>query len=1310
MLELLFPFLGSVFITLLLRRLDKSNVNMKKIKNLIERGERDLSDIVLRKKEELKDKTSEFNLLIFDLDKYISKLKIETQDTKQSLKEIHDSKAKFKDIEFEINSINQITQSVQSQLLFIKDFVSKVDSNYKKVKKIEDRLQDVDEQVNSLLLTFRDNMEDKARDIRFLLEDRLKSFETGFEGYQRQIKDGVLQRCSNMDEDVQRKLQDIESKLKLDAEVISNEISQHLKLGTDHIHNLENKVIILKNQIDVVIPKNISDFYSEVSKQSNELSNSISQLNTEIAGIDNHYKNKYTTLLQDLENQKKLLFDNLLEKAAQIRDSVQRLDLDAIAKKDELIEALRKEASEVENKLEQFNRAYQQNKTQLFEDATKYYADISERIEQFHEGKYSTTLKEFERRSNIVDTMMERLYDDCSQYEQKFNEIAKHTQSRYQEIITDIEGARDYLHKEIITSKEHVSTQLKTIDSSFEDSFQKYIVLFNTKTDSLPHVFEKYEDVLSEKIKDVSNFIDSSVNQYTHNMKDTANSYKQQLLEYCQQMNDEFERVYVNSIKSINEKESNIIAITTDTKDSMSKMKLDSISNFKLSEERFKDQFNSYLSTLNTNVANASIIVKDNLSDAILILKDTANDINKDVLLKTDTFISKLEKQYKEYFDSLKDKINKFNDSYTTDTNKAFEYIEHKEKSIHSFIEGSESRIENLFLNTKELIQNGKIDIEKGLSQMSETHRNKLVEIQDFILVNKENMGHLIKNYQDTIKIEFNTVKNLLSEQGDDWGSKFEKQYNDYFTILKDRIDKFSSIYADDTAKLLKQLEEKESDFRTFAETWESRLESLAIETKDAVHKGKLDLDKQRIEVLETNSRALTDIFEKYKQQTEQRITNLYDLKRDLESKQNSIIEDMRKQKVVFEGDLKILSQEQLHSFEELAKEKGDKIAKDIKDLSIKSVEVIRKDADTAFQKFTEYQREQESTLNDLQVNTQRAEDEIHILQKTIQKVKDETNILEEARDRIQETKEVMFDLTKKMDMVHAKNKELKELSIRMDDLKEVRLKLDAELSLIAGKEVKMNQVHDKLSLMAKVKDELDERTHSLVELKSLVDRLLSDEDKLVTQQHKLNTLLDDFTNYQGMILSTTNSIKEQDINIKNTQESVQATDQFLKKLDIKSQNIASQMQTISTQLLGLEKNESEIEFIRQKFLEIEDLMEDIDRKKEQIESIRHKYENLRTSMTTDLTQMEKIEQNAEQKVKKLAEFITAVHVPSNDPQSTFTKNVIGKSSTTVNKDAIINLGNMGWSADEIANRMKIDIATIQTILSTVPGYRPNMR
>ena len=1342
MIESLFPFFGSIFIMLLFRRFDRNNVNMKKIKRLIELGEKELNHIVLLKKEELKDKTAEFKLLTFDLDKYIQKLKVESSETKQSLQEIQQGKQHFKEIQSDLDALEKVTQSVQSQLIYIKDSLHKVDAHHKKVKKLETRLDTVDEQANRMLNSFKEAIENKAIEAKNVLEDRFKYFATHFESYQKQIKEETIQRTELLDNEIQNKFQEMGVALKNQSEKVHQEICTHLQSSHDKIYSINEQTENLKSQLEVNLPKVLLEFKNEISVKADESSRKLDLLNTEIIHIDNLYKNKYNTLTQDLELQKTSLFDNLKETASKIRDDIQRLDLDAMSKKDELLSALRKEASTVEEKLERFNFVYEESKEKLIEDATNYYQEITDKINNLHEDRSNNFDKDFNKKIQIITNLTEQLEKDSEIYQKQYESFTEQSSEKYEGILVELEEARGYLYKEALSSKENLNQQTKTIQESLEQHFQEYVGFISEQKGALRNIVEEYKEILTNQLDEGESLLETNTSNHINTMKQKVDLYQSALLDRCELVTEEFQKQFQDSLKQIDLKESSIDTCITnwedtienliqEAKESILKVKSEISISLQNGEDKFKDQFEKYVGFIKDRVEKVELFInkqqdifrntclvaetqiREGLDDSLTILKENSNVLDTELNQKNNILLSKLEKQYREYTDSLKEKITKFHDTYINDTSEAIAQIENKEITLKHFIEKWQANIESLSLDTKEFIQSGKKDLEKQREFVIDTNEKSLIQASQYHKEKLSEIENLIKQHEDNLQNEFNSIKTSLLNYGHDCENKLELQSNESINVLKERIDKFSNLYTNDTTRLLKQIDDKESSLKQFAETWESRLETLASETKDSVHKGKLDLENQRIELLESNERALTDIFNNYKEKTDQRINSLYELKRDLEAKQNTVIDELKKHKVNFESDVKNLVQSQLESFENITEEKIEKTSRDFKDLSLKSTENLRKDVDTAIQKFVEYQREQESTLNTVQIETQRAEEEITSLQKAIKQVKDETYILETSKDRITETKEVMNDLTKKMDMVHNKNKELKDLYARMDELKDVRVKLEAEISVISSKEEKINQVHDQLNLMVKIKEELENRNHSLVQLKSLVDRLLTDEDKLDSQQNKLNAILDEFANHQEMLSATIKTIQEQDNSLKNIQSNTQVVEQALKKLDIKSQNITSHIDTISTQLLSIEKSDTEINFIKEKFMEIEDLVEDIDRRKNQIENLRHKYENLRSSMSTDLNQMEKIEQNAEEKVKKLSDIVNAIggvsvvnNISSDTPKNINNSTKSGIKPTT--NDVIIRLGQMGWTAEQINEKIKVDLATVQAILSTSSAVNTN--
>ena len=75
MLEFLWPFLASVAVTLLLRQMDKSNLNLENLKTLWSAAKKN-SGNYKEKKEELKDATTRFDMLLIQSEQQVKLLMI----------------------------------------------------------------------------------------------------------------------------------------------------------------------------------------------------------------------------------------------------------------------------------------------------------------------------------------------------------------------------------------------------------------------------------------------------------------------------------------------------------------------------------------------------------------------------------------------------------------------------------------------------------------------------------------------------------------------------------------------------------------------------------------------------------------------------------------------------------------------------------------------------------------------------------------------------------------------------------------------------------------------------------------------------------------------------------------------------------------------------------------------------------------------------------------------------------------------------------------------------------------------------------
>ena len=308
-----------------------------------------------------------------------------------------------------------------------------------------------------------------------------------------------------------------------------------------------------------------------------------------------------------------------------------------------------------------------------------------------------------------------------------------------------------------------------------------------------------------------------------------------------------------------------------------------------------------------------------------------------------------------------------------------------------------------------------------------------------------------------------------------------------------------------------------------------------------------------------------------------------------------------------------------------------------------------------------------------------------------------ESAILEKSDQQIESIREVSRALDMKLAEIESKNHSIEELFKQVELMKDMRIKLDSELTMLAQKREKVDKLEDQLQMILSLKDQIEEKASDLNKIQKHIDSVMNDFVTIDKQKNQLEAVIDEFNQKQELLANTIQTIQRQSDDATSLEDQLGTIANLVERLDGKTNNMRSDVESVQHQLISLQRHESEIKEIQGRFSQIEDLIEDIDRRKNQIDILRKRFEELRQSMSNSVLEIEKIEHDAEGKVKKLSEFINAVDMP----QAPITKTMGVATGVGDKKQLVMTLGQMGWSAEEIADRINMDVSAIETILST---------
>ena len=1146
--ELTFPFLGSVFIYWLLRRLDRNNINLKKFRSILERGEKQLNDIVLKKSEQLKDSTTEFDILQINTQKYLENLKTEMNKTNYLMLELENNRKQFLETKKDLFDTSQNVISVQNQIHSISEFLETLDSQQKKIKKLEKRIHTVDSEGAQIIKTFQQSIAEASQQNMASIENKVEEVIQKASHYQEEIKKEILSRQETLSEEILQEYDSLKESLRKSGQGLSSDIEARFHKSQNLSNAIQSRLEALDLKINDSMPAMVQELADKLHLNFSEHDTRLGSFKDELLLAEDEFARNSQILRDEISRHKKEIFQDFLKESDALRDQIHQLDLDTIAKKDEIIHATRKEVGKIKENIDQFNELYLRSKDEI---------------------------------SSLVSQQAERINQDMAQLQ------GLHTQvnEEYKGFIDEKKEETNHYLKQVLLEyttaiDERINSSKKTHDKIFD----------NTKSLS-----DEIDDLLRNK----QNEWDES---FEKSLQEKLDFFAKEIESFLQ-ATDSKEKLFQKMIEA-------------------SKSKVETISNEL--DESFRDKFE----LLDREIQSGEVSIK------------------------------KISETYEA---NLQDKL----ETFLRETGS-------KEGLMQQFMESSRNKIDSLVEETGNQFQE---ELKQARKEYSEMYKR---------------MQFLAKD-----------IEHLASSASKELTFMKEESF-------KENLDNFT-----------KTCQIKVDDLNILASDWKSQLEGISVTAKEEIEDMKVDLKTEKVNIIGDCQKELASLLDESKRAFELKAHNLQEkienefremieIREDIQNKQANLVGHLKEERRKIENELKSRSYEQLELFDKEMDVKARQFEQTIKgfvDNTLRELNTNSEDVKKEFLNLKElslkelrkFQQKYEGDIINLHNGIERTDEQLASLQKALGNLKSESNIIKVTEEKIENIKEMIADVNFKLTQIGEKEKAIDQLYNRVDELNSFKVQLDTEILMLAEKREKVDLIEEKLTSLVVTRDQIEEKLNQMQGIKILQDQILENHKTYEIQKNVLEGSLEELLNQKKLVESTVQTVQNQDKSVDDLSQQVSQIDLLLKKLDTKSENLRAQMENLSDQMLSVNKNEAEIETINQRFMQIEDLLEDIDKRKDQIEIIRKKYENLRTSVNLSVKQIEKIETSAEEKVKKLSEFLNALGGDSTDFSPTDLAQID-------KKDVILKLSQMGWAESEIAEKINVDMSTVQTLLSTQPN------
>jgi len=308
---------------------------------------------------------------------------------------------------------------------------------------------------------------------------------------------------------------------------------------------------------------------------------------------------------------------------------------------------------------------------------------------------------------------------------------------------------------------------------------------------------------------------------------------------------------------------------------------------------------------------------------------------------------------------------------------------------------------------------------------------------------------------------------------------------------------------------------------------------------------------------------------------------------------------------------------------------------------------------------------------------------------------------------KLDETVEVLTDRLK---LAEEENSKLDQYVQNFESVRIGRRELEAEIRSLETQRDRIGETEKVIQKMHAQASELKERFGELEQSEAIADRLEERMNDLIEMQADFEKSYAEIGEKRKLLEQ---SLRMMETSKKQAQDARAAAEQLLASVDraeFRQNEVDKKILGMESRTVQLSKLEREIDKVESRFMQMEGLMADLEEKQKQIGSMMRKVEEIREHGQEVRTELESTVSEADEKMERLSQLFQTVDrlVDQNFEKamesSTSVKDRKVKKrsgSDTIKRESILSLHlNHKWDADLIADRLKMDPATVRAIIS----------
>lgn len=844
--ELLFPFIASVIVILLFRKLDRSNYRLSQIKKHSAKMNEDINQAAMAGIQAVKDTTIDLEIMGKQARKVISDLEAKANETKSLMESLKANKEYLDNISSDLKNVVTLASEIRHEAEYIQEGMQIIQSQRENIKDVEREVREVREEVNGIVRTFSQTLSTRTQDILESLATKIVELESLLEAKSDKVDESLNSVLNNFKEKLKSEVEIMIEETVGKVEVANNKLDDYNTFVRESEKSLEIKITRYRDSSEAIAEK-----IEKLDTRFEEKAESVALIVQDKLGFfEKKFQDRFESILDQVNQGKEAILGGLKMEVDSIRSEIESMSLETMTRRDELLNDTRRQADTIVSNIQLFQEKYLEADNKLLREADFKKAELLKEIVKFQDEFQRIKETFHEETENKKDSIVEGLKNFESEMSRVANQIEHNTRDRFLSLKNELEDSLVTLHGK---KKSEILDDIAAVELKIRELGKDTLQKIKTVDD----YFFDLKNAMLESAKDIVKQVETEVNSVVQILDKEKLKTDGKIELYAEAWNLELEKIksrtqrdmdsLVERLKDIHI-EGRELADLFKTEFNTNKAQLDSL--LKSHTESLVAQRDGIISEVQGKVKKSQEEV-----DSVLgrIQKAGLNLYEKQESLLADYG----EKLYRDLQNKL-EKVRYESEELLEDIQKAgMNLLEKQEEKIDKLTQTIDERISR---QLTVLLDKGQLQLGKLESRITGYVQDVKQNIEQTLKNAKEDSDRQISSFNSQIQKTFRDIEktnNAFLETNRDEFSKTREE----FVRIKNSIDSDLDKVADIRKGLSEYVEAETSHLKDTLDKISNKVEEIQS------YSGLFDKTRQMIKDSEQTMKDLGSMLEQLKQE-----------------------------------------------------------------------------------------------------------------------------------------------------------------------------------------------------------------------------------------------------------------------------------------------------------------------------------------------------------------------------------------------------------------------------------------------------------